>query len=198
MTDVDTYRANVWMPRPAAFFERRGLSHSTVERFGLGYTADHGKGRKIDLRDCLVIPYEDGLGRIRQLRYRPLGDCSMKYITVAGESPHLFAVRATDNHTVYVCEGEIDTMSAWQAGLKAVGIPGASTWRDEWRWLFRNATRVILALDPDEAGVAAARRVHQSLQSVVTVEIVQLPEGYDVNDLLVKHGEEGVLEVLSG
>jgi len=192
---LDEFQARLWSERPAAFFRERGLTHSTVSRFALGYTGELGEGSP-DLRHCLVMPYEDGLGRVRQLRYRPLYDSSLKYISMTGDEPHLFAVRATEQATAYVCEGEIDAMSAWQAGIKAVGVPGAHAWRPEWRWLFRNCRRVVLALDPDEAGLGAAKALLQSLRTVSDVEIAHLPDGQDVNDVLRKRGERGVREIL--
>ena len=42
-------------------------------------------------------------------------------------------VRSAPGQLILVCEGEFDAMVAWQAGLNAVGRPGASgRWRDEW------------------------------------------------------------------
>jgi DNA primase len=196
---TETFEAQVWQDEPAAFLESRGLNHSTIKRFRLGYTGALGKTKAQDLRRCLVLPYEDGLGRVRQLRYRPLfRDPPSKYITAKGEHAHLFAVRAADNPTVYVCEGEIDTMTLWQVGLKAVGIPGAATWKPDWKWIFRppHVQRVVLVLDPDEAGISAARRMLADLKEVVDVDIVKLPSGLDVNDVLRKMGPETLREAL--
>lgn len=194
---LDEFRSQIWDPKPAEFLRKRGLAHSTVSRFGLGYTGDlPPTGTGIDLRYCLVIPYEDGLGRIRQLRYRPLYESHMKYLSEDGAETHLFAVRATDQATVVVCEGEIDAMTAWQCGVKACAVPGAHAWKDAWKWLFRNARRVVLAMDPDPAGLRAARDMYQSLSSVADVEIAPLPEGHDLNDLLVHRGEQAVRDVL--
>ena len=191
---LSEYQAQVWDSRPAEFLRGRGLAHSTVARFGLGYTGGLGDAHT---HHCLVLPYEDGLGRVRQLRYRPLYDTGgAKYLSDDGAPQHLFAVRAAEQAIGVICEGEIDAMSAWQAGVKAVAVPGAHAWKDEWKWLFRNCRYVVLAMDPDEAGLKAARAMHQSLSSVVDVQIAPLPEGHDVNDLLVRRGEQAVRDVL--
>lgn len=196
---LDEFQAQVWDPRPAEFLRKRGLAHSTVARFGLGYTGDHHKGEAsgADLSHCLVLPYEDGLGRVRQLRYRPLYESPRrKYLSEDGDPQHLFAVRATEQPIGVICEGEIDAMTAWQCGVKAVAVPGAQAWKDAWKWLFRNCRRVVLAMDPDEAGLSAARAMYQSLSGVVDVAIAPLPQGMDLNDLLVHRGERAVRDVL--
>lgn len=203
MGDLDDrlarYQAQVWDDVPAAFFERRGITHSTVARFGLGYTGQLGRGKALDVRRCLVLPYEDGLGRVRQLRYRPLySGAKAKYLSTEKQS-HLFAVRALDNPTVYVCEGEMDTMILWQLGYKAIGLPGATNWKDEWKWLFRapHVEEAVLVLDPDEAGMSAARRLYSSLKEVIDVRTVSLPKGLDVNDTLLQLGEDTLKEALA-
>lgn len=194
------YRSHIWDDVPARWLESRGLDHSTVARFGLGYTADGGRTRSRDLRRCLVLPYEDGLGRLRKLRYRPLYDTSgAKYLDEQDADVHLFAVRAIDNPVVHITEGEVDTMTAWQCGFRAVGLPGVASFKDEWRYLFRppHVDRVVLAFDPDKAGREASKYLYGLMRKQIDVSIAKLPDGLDVNDLLVKHGEDAVKEVLS-
>lgn len=193
------YQAQRWEDVPARFFATRGIDHSTIGRFGLGYTGELGRGRSLDLRRCLVLPYEDGLGRLRQLRYRPLYTHSgAKYLSEGAAPVNLFAVRAIDNPVVHVTEGEIDTMTAWQCGFKAVGVPGVGAFKEEWVHLFRppHVERVVLAFDPDKAGREASRFLYQALRKVIDVDVADLPQGMDVNELLVKHGEQAVKEVL--
>lgn len=194
---LDLFQARAWDEKPASFFHERGLNHGTVSRFGLGYTGTWGDTAQGDYRECLVIPYEDGLGNLRMLKYRPLRPSKNKYLS-AGKH-HLFAVRALDNDTVIVAEGEIDAMILWQIGLKAVGIPGAQSFKPEWRHLFRppHVRRTIIALDPDSAGMAAARRLFDILSDVTDVEVVNLPKGCDVNDAFLRYGADKLLEVLA-
>lgn len=111
---------------------------------------------------------------------------------------NLFAVRAIDNPVVHLVEGEIDTMTAWQCGFRAAGLPGANNFREEWKWLFRppHVERVVLALDPDKTGRDAAKYVYGLLAGVIDVSIARFPVGKDVNDLLREGGEDAVKEVL--
>lgn len=193
------YQEQRWDDVPTAFFRERGLDHSTIARFGLGYTGALGRGKTMDLRRCLVLPYEDGFGRLRQLRYRPLYPTSgAKYLSEGSAPVNLFAVRAIDNPVVHVTEGEVDTMTAWQCGFRAVGVPGVGTFKEEWRYLFRppHVERVVLAFDPDKAGRDASKYLYGLLAGVIDVSVAKLPRGLDVNDLLRKAGEDAVKEVL--
>lgn len=199
---LDAFQAHVWDDEPAAYLAFRGLTHATIDRFGLGFTGGWGDlGALGDYRCCLVFPYEDGLGRLRKLRYRPIRPdwTGPKYLDLKNAEPHLYAPRALDNPIVYVAEGEIDTMTLWQLGLRAVGMPGAAMFREHWKYLFRepHVERVILVLDPDASGRQAAVRVKHWVSDVCEdVRIVGLPKGLDVNDTLRKYGAETLKEAL--
>jgi DNA primase len=200
---LEQFQSDVWEAEPAAFLEKRAFAHSTVDRFGLGYTGSWGDfGSLGDYRRSLAIPYEDGLGRLRKVRFRPLrpGWSGAKYLDLRGHEPHLFAVRAADNPTVYVAEGEIDTMTVWQVGYRAVGIPGAGMFKEQWKYLFRppHVDRVVLVLDPDKAGKRAAVRLYAWIKEVVDdVKTVSLPKGLDVNDTLQRYGTDTLREALN-
>lgn len=194
------FQEHRWDDVPTQFYWKRGLAHSTIARFGLGYTADLGRGRSLDLRRCLVLPYEDGFGRLRQLRYRPLyTNNGAKYLSEGSAPVNLFAVRAIDNPVVHVTEGEVDTMTAWQCGFRAVGVPGVGAFKEEWQYLFRppHVERVVLAFDPDKAGREAAKFLYGALRRVIDVDVAKLPDGKDVNDCYIEYGEDAVKEMLS-
>ncbi len=74
--------------------------------------------------------------------------------------------------TIYLCEGETDAISLIDGGLEkdsstlAVALPSASTFEREWATLFKDKD-VVLALDGDNAGLAATARIASFLQPVV-------------------------------
>lgn len=200
--ELALFQDQAWDDAPAAWFESRGLSHSTVDRFGLGYTGTWGDlGALGDFRGCIVFPYEDGMGRVRKLRFRPIrsGYEGPKYLDFKGAQPHLFAVRGADNPTVHIAEGEPDTMTVWQVGLRAVGIPGANMFKEHWKYLFRppHVERVVLVLDPDKSGKTAAIRLYGWLKDIVEeVLTVRLPRGLDVNATYMKYGADVLREAI--
>jgi DNA primase len=87
--------------------------------------------------------------------------------------------------TLYVCEGCVDTLSAVQLGLAAVGVPGVQAFRDDWFPLFRAVPHVAVLFDDDEAGRrnAAALRGRLRLHGLAA-DAVLPAHGKDVNELL--------------
>jgi hypothetical protein len=68
-------------------------------------------------------------------------------------SPMLYnaAMLQQDYPLVCVCEGCLDTLSALQFDLPAVGVPAVGGFRDAWFELFRPGTHVALLNDGDDA-----------------------------------------------
>jgi len=75
-----------------------------------------------------------------------------RFLNTAGRVPCLWnhdAIAGADR--VLITEGEIDALTAIQAGQVGVGLPGWSHWKDEWIRDFRGKD-VILVMDADDAG----------------------------------------------
>ena len=195
------YSEQLWSSPAAEYLLKRGLFHSTIQRFNLGYVGKPalGHGR---YRGRVSIPYRTGLGHEIGIRYRSIDGSEPKYLSTRGFS-HLFAVTATDNPVVMVAEGEIDAMILWQMGYRAVGVPGTQAWQDHFRYLFRNAEEVVLVFDNDEpkagrnAGQMGAAKVWRSLEKTgIVTRAVMLPRGLDINDAYLELGEPGLRALL--
>lgn len=157
----------------------RGITPDMIERYHLGFTAEGVDGR---FKRCVSIPYLTGTGALRGVRFRRL-DGTPKYDAVKGEKAHLFNVGSVKHHRVYITEGEFDAIVLEQLGYPAVGVPGATNFKEEWKWLFiGNDVRIIF--DGDDAGKKAARRIAHDLRRVTEgLEVIELPIGADVSDL---------------
>ena len=82
-----------------------------------------------------------------------------RFLNIGGRVPCLWnhdAIAGADR--VLVCEGEIDALTAIQAGQVGVGLPGWSHWKDAWIEDFRGKD-VVLVLDADEAGRKGTRDI---------------------------------------
>lgn len=205
----DAYHSMLWGSPAAEYLRSRGLLHSTIERFNLGYVAKPAPGHA-RYRGRISIPYSDGLGRERGIRYRSLpGGQDPRYLATKGFD-HLFAVRASDHPVVYITEGEIDAMILWQMGLRAVAVPGTQAWKDHYRLLFRNCDEVVICFDSDEpkrdeqtgrmkpnAGQMGAVKVYRSLERLgVVTRSVMLPRGTDINEAYQLLGADGLRDIL--
>ncbi|MFY9268988.1 MAG: toprim domain-containing protein [Candidatus Manganitrophaceae bacterium] len=93
------------------------------------------------------------------------------------------------NMTVYLCEGEIDTLTLAQAGYPAVGIPGTGSFDESWFNLFVGK-RVVLCLDPDPAGEKTSAYLTEefSRRGIAYLKL-DLPNGKDVNECYLEKKE---------
>jgi DNA primase len=196
----------------------------------LGYTRDEiveagiaihneEKDRVYDrFRHRLMIPIRDSRGSTVGFGARALEkDAVPKYLNspqgpLFDKSRLLFgldmarrAIRETE--TVIIVEGYMDVMQAHQAGfLNVVAQMGTALTEEQLRQLDRYASRLILALDPDTAGINATMRglnvAQQTLDDDRTVtfdprgmmrytgmlnmdiRVIRLPEEQDPDDLI--------------
>lgn len=176
------------------WLQSRGITKKAMDFFGLGYVETPMKGDRTH-QGRLVIPYYTRTGVVA-LRSTSLPDADggrpePKYLPwMTGDISRPFNVTALDGpqEEIYICEGEMDTITAWQCGLYAVGIPGVQNWKDVYRPLFRYRRITILA-DNDDVGQGKefAKVVAGKLGGC---QIVTMPREHDVNSYYAEVGEE--------
>lgn len=173
-------------PQDKEWLTRRGLTDLTIRRSMLGYVKE---GR---YRDSIAIPYLNPDGTVRSIRFRYLSPSRQKYDNQKGQAIHLYNVAHTAQDRVWVCEGEFDSLILTQMGYPAVGIPGVSGFKPDWKFLFANAGEVSLVFDGDEAGQKGANRMASILGEVVQgdLRIIRLPEDEDVTETYLRDREE--------
>jgi len=89
---------------------------------------------------------------------------------------------------VYICEGEIDTVTLLQIAYPAVGISGVNGLHPKWFSLF-SEKEVVLCLDSDFAGKKASERLAGEFQRRgIRHRRLELPDGFDVNRYLTEAG----------
>lgn len=162
---------------------RRGLRDSTIQEALLGYDGE-----------AITIPYLnpplDEQPSVRMIRRRHLTG-NIKYTTPKGGSTHLYGVVYTTASKVCICEGEFDSLILRQMGYPAVAIPGVSSFKSEWKYLFAWTDELTVIMDGDEAGRSAAGKLASILGPVVnTMRVARLPEGKDINDLYLEDKEK--------
>ena len=202
----------------------RRLGYSEDDIVEVGLAVRNENGRVYDrFRNRLMIPIRDERGRAVGFGGRALGaDESAKYINspqsaLFDKSRLLFGLdmgrRAIrDSGTAVVVEGYLDVIQAHQAGyLNVVAQMGTAMTEPQVRLLApRIASRIVLALDADEAGQSAARRslevARQALSRdyagrlSVDLRILQAPAGKDPDDFLREspEGWEALVERAQG
>lgn len=120
----------------------------------------------------------------------PDGRSMSRFLNTGGAIPCLWnhdAIKAAA--TVLVCEGEIDALTALEAGQAAVGLPGAKNFKAEWIADF-DGKDVVLVLDADEAGregSASIARMFIKAGRKPPRQLV-LADGQDLNDFYNRTG----------
>jgi DNA primase len=183
-----TYEQNLHEVLP--YLETRGITEQTARMFRLGFVKEPETGHEPYIGK-LCIPYLTPAGPI-DLRFRSLNaDGGPKYMSRPGATTHIFNINAleSDDDVLAICEGELDTVVATQAGFSAVGLPGANNWKPFYSRVLADWEKVILLCDGDNAGREMAKNLSRELDNVIPVF---MPEGQDVNDVYLAEGAEGL------
>lgn len=195
------------------FLKSKKFSDLEIEKVGIIKKAEESaeKTRYYDrFRGRIMFPISDSGGRVVGFSGRIVKDDekSAKYLNspeteLFHKSSVLFglhkakpAIREKDE-TVLV-EGQMDIILAHQVGSKnVVALSGTALTEDHVELLHRFSNRIILAFDPDRAGVNATRRsAILALKGGMEVKVASLPKGKDPADLILKESEQW-LKILS-
>ena len=91
-----------------------------------------------------------------------------------------------------VCEGQLDLISLFEAGITNVVAPqGTAFTENQARVLKRFVNEVVLCFDADAAGQKAAERsLDALLQNDLIVRVAEIPAGEDPDSLVRREGKE--------
>lgn len=177
------------------FLSKKGFSKSELSDAGLTnrFGGDLFKGR-------MMVPLMDASGQVIGFTGRIIDDepNAPKYLNTPqtllyDKSWHVFglsqakeAIRTHDY--AIVVEGNLDTVSSWQAGVEqVVATAGTAMTLHHLKTLGRLCSRVRLAFDADKAGLAATERAIPIAQEAgVELAIISMPDGAKDPDELIK------------
>lgn len=191
-----------------AYWTNRGLSRRTIDRFGLGFVAEPAVPDDESFVGRLVIPYvaksEVHGNSVVGFKFRAFKSNGPKYLYRTGLNPKLFNTAALQIPSRIICiaEGEVDAMSADQAGIPCVGIPGATYWEPFYSRLFSEYREVVLLQDNDPpnkngkptGGELMADLWTKKLKGIANLRVIQMAE--DVNADMVAFGEDYLRELV--
>ena len=151
------------------YLRHRGYGDAEILGAGLLVESEHGREPYDRFRGRVIIPIADERGHFVGMGGRGLHGEEPKYLNTPqsdlfDKGRTLFALNMAgpairETGTVVVVEGYMDVMGPWQAGFRnVVATMGTSLTEHHAGVLRRFARRVVLAMDPDAAGLAAAER----------------------------------------
>lgn len=144
------------------------------------------RDRKLNGNAAVVIPYYGQNDELVATRYR-IALQGERFRWRSGDKPQLYGLRRLDDAQeagyVVLVEGESDAHTAWHHGIPALGLPGASNWKED-----RDARRldgiekIYVIIEPDTGGEAVKRWLSRS-SIKDRAHIVTLGEFKDISDL---------------
>ncbi|MFN0145417.1 MAG: DNA primase [Dehalococcoidia bacterium] len=229
---VETFRVG-WAPAEWRLLRDhlsgRGYDERDAVAAGLLVESESG-GQPYDrFRGRVIIPIADERGQYVAMGGRGIHSEEPKYLNspqtdIFDKGRTLFALHSAipairETGTVVVVEGYMDVMGPWQAGFtNVVATMGTSLTEHHVALLRRFGRRIVLAMDPDNAGLNAAERAGalvmgldspegaarsaRSAQTLtagtdIDLRVAPLPAGKDP-DQLAREDPEGWREAISG
>jgi DNA primase len=185
----------------------RGYTRPQLLRSGLVKLRDESDTRSEiydRFRGRIMFPIHNDVGEVIAFSGRLLKDeeGAAKYLN-SPETPLfrkgnvLFGLHKSkraliEANSAIVCEGQIDLISLFEAGITNVVAPqGTAFTENQARILKRFVDEVVLCFDSDTAGAKAAERsLDALLQNDLIVRVVELPRGEDPDSLVRREGKE--------
>lgn len=186
---------------------RAGVSVSDTVESGLA--VPHRGGARDRFRHRLVFPIRDERGQVVAFGGRAMGDALPKYLnspeTAAyRKSLSLFGIdqarEAMARHgSAVVVEGYFDVLACHAAGIEhVVASSGTALTSDQIRTIARHVTTIVLCLDQDRAGLAAASRAVDLIAAEgLTARIAVLPDGVKDPDELRRVNPSRLVSVVA-
>jgi DNA primase len=187
----------------------RGWPAPVLEAAGLVVPRKEGDGHYDRFRHRVTFPVRDLQGRVVTFGARALApDDNPKYLNgpetaVFHKGAMLFGLDLAGDGMrkageALLMEGYTDTLMAHRFGFdRAVAGMGTAFTLQQAALLKRFADRVVLVYDADAAGRAAAERaIDVLLETGLEVRVALLPEGRDVDEILLEEGAPAFQAVL--
>lgn len=189
----------------------QGVSDRQIIDAGLAIEPDDNRGLYDRFRNRVIIPIQDGQGRVVAFGGRVLDpDGKPKYLN-SPETPlfkkgflvfngHRAREAAFKAGTVIAVEGYLDAIAVHQAGLRhVVATLGTAFTEEQIATLWRYAPEPVICFDGDKAGLAAANRVIDRILPVLktgfSFRFAFLPEGQDPDDLIKAKGVDAFIDI---
>lgn len=140
------------------YFQKRGLTEETIERFRLGYDSEKKQA---------VIPFSSTYYVSRSVQVGADQKGARKHRKPAGLRQPLFNLSALSDlrEPVFLTEAPMDAMSIVQSGGKAIALGGTSTTLlMKVLGIYRPRNVFVLAFDNDEPGNRLKEKVGQLLK----------------------------------
>ena len=153
----------------------RKISQKILDTFCVGYEPS---------TKCVTFPVWDERNNLCLVTKRSTVNKSF-YIDADKDKPVylLNFLIAWGIDTAYICESQINALTAWTWGYPAVALIGTGS-SEQYEILNKSPIRnYVLCFDGDEAGDKGIKRFLKNIRKDVFITIKNIPRGKDLNDL---------------
>ena len=95
-------------------------------------------------KPAVAIPYKDVDGLEQGTRIR-VGLTGARFRWATGSKPCLYGLwrleKMSGKGYIVLVEGESDAQTLWLHGIPALGLPGANSWKEEWRNILKASAK---------------------------------------------------------
>lgn len=156
-----------------AYFKTRNIELDAIKKFKLGYSPK---------QDMVTVPIYSHTDICVGFVGRSVEGKSFKNSTGLPRNKVLFNLNNVKFSDIVVVESSFDAIRLWQLNIPAIATLGANIGKNQINLINKYATRLILAMDQDEAGGSLTRNLNKS----ITVPILNMdfPDGVkDIGDM---------------
>ena len=153
-----------------AYFKGRNIEMDAIKKFKLGYSPK---------QDMVTVPVYSHTDVCVGFVGRSVEGKSFKNSTGLPRNKVLFNLNNVKFKDIVIVESSFDAIRLWQLNIPAIATLGANIGKNQINLINKYATRIILAMDQDEAG----RTLTRNLNGSVTVPILNMDFPDEVKDI---------------
>ena len=185
----------------------KSLGHKEEDLIELGLVSKGKKELYDKFRNRLMFPIFDSRNRVIGFGGRILDDKMPKYLNsqeslIFHKGDNIYGINTLKDRknrdSVILVEGYMDVIGLYQRGIdNACASLGTALTPNQGKLVKRQAQRVYISYDSDEAGLKAAIRAIDIFENLdVTPRIVSLDKGMDPDDYVKTYGKDAYLKKL--
>lgn len=156
---------------------KRKLTENIINKFDIGYDKE---------TNCITFPVKDKKGNCLFVARRSVESKFFNYPSNVEKPVYGLYELPKNIDEVIVCESMINALTCYVYGKPAVALNGTGTQYQYEQLKNLSCRKIILALDPDDAGRKGTLRLKNYLKNYKIVTELEIPEGKDINDLSEK------------
>ena len=171
--------------------KKQGL---TLEEYAnyVGLPVEFLKELKLEERDGeILIPYLDVSGELVATRRRLSLEGERRFAWNKGAKPTLYGLwRLKDQKEatfLFLVEGESDSQVAWFNCLPCLGVPGASSFKEDWWKLILDALpfleEILIVQEPGNGGETFVEKILESKPRRISAKVISLGEYKDFREV---------------